>query len=361
MEEKSINKNAAESFLADLDDRYLDEVHQMKGKGKVLQGPFGLVVKCAACFALAVIVGFSSLSAAAAAGSLKAYELLYALDPVLAEKMSPVMESAVDQGIEMKVAGIYVHGKEADIYVTMQDLEGSRIDATTDLFDSYSIHTNCDQWGGCSLVDFDVETHTATFLIQVGQDDEKIGGKKMIFSVSQFLAGKRVGWVDLPEIELSELLTKEADHRPAQEVLQILQSQSVLGYGGETELKQLLVPNKEQIIIPAECEAKITAYGMVEGKLHVQVYYEDVHNRDDHGYIQLVDAQGVEHDCETKADFWDKDHIGRYEEYEFDMSPDELAGCRVIGYFSTGAQIYKGDWKISFPIVNMEEESPASH
>ena len=180
----------------------------------------------------------------------------------------------------------------------------------------------------------------------------------MTFSVSQFLAGKHVGWVDLPEIELSHLLTKEADHRPAQEVLQILQSQSVLGYGGENELTRLLLPNEEQTIMPVECGAKITAYGMVEGKLHVQVYYEDILNRDDHGDIQLVDAQGVRHVCETTADFWDKDHIGRYEEYEFDMSPDELAGCKVIGYFSTGAKLYKGNWKISFPIENMEDESP---
>ena len=346
------NKSVAEVFLDDLDDRYLEEIIHAKGAGKRLQGPWSAVLKCAACFALAMVVAFSGLSAATAAGSLKAFELLYVIDPDLAEKMTPVAESAVDQGIEMRVAGIYVHGKEVDIYVTMQDLEGDRIDGTMDLYDSYSIHTNCDQWGGCSLASYDEETHTATFLIQVGQNDEKIKGKKMTFSVKQFLAGKHVGWVDLDQIDLEKVIKYEADHRPVEEVLQIIQSADGRAYGHDTELTELLLPNEEQTIVPVERGAKITAYGMVDGKLHVQVYFEDVHNRDDHGYICLVDKDGTEHYCTGTAVFWDKDRIGRYEEYEFDFTADELSGSRLIGYFSVGARVYEGDWRITFPIVN---------
>ena len=234
--------------------------------------------------------------------------------------------------------------------------KGKRLDGTADLFDSYSIHTNLDQWGGCTLVDFDEETCTATFLIKAGLYDQKIDGKKMTFSVKRFLSGKQEGWVELPQIDLSEVVAQNADFRPEREVQEMIQSHLEHEYSGSgTGLSMLLIPNDKQTFSPVEEGAKITAYGIVDGKLHVQVYYENVHGRDDHGDIQLVDANGMEHVRSATAYFWDKDRFGRYEEYEFDIPVEELSKYTVIGYFSTGAKLYEGDWKITFPIVNMEE------
>ena len=73
------------------------------------------------------------------AGSSSAYEALYTFFPGAAEFFSPVNESCVDNGIEMCVKAIYVHDDSADIYISMKDLTGDRIDETTDLFDSYEI------------------------------------------------------------------------------------------------------------------------------------------------------------------------------------------------------------------------------
>lgn len=338
----------AESFLENIDDKYLEEA--MKGKRT-----WSRAAKIAASMAAVVVLAFSSLTAATAAGSLTAYEYLYKLNPYLAEKMTPVMKSCIDQGIEMKVVGIYVHDTIADIYVSMQDLEEDRIDGTADLFDSYSIHTNCDQWGGCTLVDYDEETHAATFLIKVGLYDQKIDGRKMTFSVSRFLSGKQETWKELPEIDLAKVVSEEADYRPEVEVLNLLESRRDRGYSEYTTgLPKLLVPNETQTFSPV-VGAKITAYGIVDGKLHVQVYYEDVHGRDDHGDIQLLDANGMNVLRSGDACFWDKDRKGRYEEYEFDVPMDDLSEYTVIGYFSTGAKLYQGNWKITFPFTNIEE------
>ena len=348
-------KGMAEAFLGEIDEKYLQETIQFSVRKK--QGRYWkMALKTAACIALVAVLGISSLSAATAAGSLKAYEYLYKLDPALAEKMSPVAQSCVDQDIEMRVAGIYVHGDIVDVYVTMQDLTGSRLDGTADLFDSYSIHTNLDQWGGCTLVDFDEETCTATFLIKAGLYDNKIEGKKMTFSVSRILSGKQEEWVDLKQINLSEVVSQKADYRLERKVQELIQSPIEHDYSGSgTGLPMLLVPNEAQTFAPVETGAKITAYGMVDGKLHVQVYYEDVNGRDDHGDIQLVDANGVYQLRSEVAYFRDKDRVGRYEEYEFNVSAEELPKYQVIGYFSTGAKLYEGNWKITFPIVNMEE------
>ena len=357
MKEMNITKQnlAGEIFLSDLDERFLEEAMKADETRRMEKGPWVNIMKIAACLALVVVVCFSSLSVATAAGSLRAYELLYALDPYLAEKMSPVMESCVDQGIEMKVAGIYVHGDIVDIYVTMQDLEGNRIDGTTDLFDSYSIHTNLDQWGGCSLVAYDEGTHTASFLITAGLYGKKIEGKKMTFSVSKFLSKKQEGWFSLSEIDLARVVSEKADARTVGEVLNLINSATKHEEIDGAELEKLLVPNDAQTFAPVQDGAKITAYGMVDGRLHVQVYYEDIHERDDHGDIQLVNQNGENVICSGMEYFWDSAQKGRYVEYEFDVPADELSNYGLVGYFSTGAQLFEGNWKISFPIVNQEE------
>ena len=360
----------AEGILAGIDDKFIEEAMNYNGEaGETLRAKqvtfkkraWKLGIRMAACLALLTVISFSSLSVATASGSVKAYEYLYKLNPYLAERMTPVEKTCVDQGIEMKVAGIYVHGEIMDIFITMQDIEGDRIDDTTDLFDSYSINVNCDQWGGCTLVDYDEETKTATFQIMMGLYDHKIEGKKMTFSVKKFLSAKQQGWKDLPEIDLGKVSAEKAEYLPEAEVAELLATKLDMGYPERTSgLPKLLVPNDAQTISVAD-GMKVTAYGMVDGKLHVQVYYEDVKGRDDNGDVQLLDENGMEHVRSVAAYLQDKDHKGRYEEYEFDVPADELSNYSVIAYYSTGAKLYEGDWKITFPFTNVEElEKPLS-
>lgn len=370
MNQKEVLKSAgaAETFLAGLDDKFIEEAIRGTERGddgkviafakqeKTAKKKFmARLLKIAACVAAVLVVGFTSLSVATATGSLKAYEFLYKLNPYLAEKMVPVEKSSVDQGIEMRIAGICVEGDVVDAYVTLRDLEGDRIDGTTDLFDSYSIETNCDQWGGCSLVDYDEETRTATFLLKMGLYDRQLGGKKMTFRVRRFLSGKQEMETVLSQIDLKAMSKEEANALPKEELEKKIGSKrSNMVYSSEDELvPRCLVPNEAQ-----ECRiadgASITAYGIVDGKLHVQVYYEDVHGRDDHGDVHLVQPDGKWILREAAVNFWDKERIGRYEEYVFDVPVQELDQYEVGGYFSLDAKLYEGDWKISFPFTNVE-------
>ena len=61
-----------------------------------------------------------------------------------------------------------------------------------DLFDSYRLHTPFDCTGHCKLVNYDPDTHTATFLVTLEQwDRQSIEGEKLTFSVQKLLSGKK--------------------------------------------------------------------------------------------------------------------------------------------------------------------------
>lgn len=78
----------------------------------------------------------------------------------------------------MEVVSANVHDNVADIYISMQDLTGDRIDETIDLFDSYYIKPAYDSVGNCKLVDYNDTTKMATFLIRISQfDNQKISRK----------------------------------------------------------------------------------------------------------------------------------------------------------------------------------------
>ena len=52
-------------------------------------------------------------------------------------------------------------------------MTGDRIDETTDLFDSYSIHTTADSMSGCESVSYDKETKTKTS-IQISHEEKRL-------------------------------------------------------------------------------------------------------------------------------------------------------------------------------------------
>ena len=70
-------------------------------------------VRIAACLVLVIVMSFSTLSIAAAGGSITAYDILYSLYPEVAEKLTPVNMSCEDNGIRMNVEAVNVDGATA--------------------------------------------------------------------------------------------------------------------------------------------------------------------------------------------------------------------------------------------------------
>ena len=55
-------------------------------------------------------------------------------------------------GLSLRSFRLIVEGNEAKIFISVQDIDGDRIDETTDLFDSFSINTPFDCSSSCENI-----------------------------------------------------------------------------------------------------------------------------------------------------------------------------------------------------------------
>lgn len=346
-----MNELIKEKILDGIEDKYLSEamdyakIHKVK-KQRLIH----VLGRMVACFAIIIGLSVSSLSIAVAAGNMAAYDVLYAIYPDIAIKLMPVNASCEDGGIRMEVEGVSIQDSCAYVYISMHDLEGKYIDESIDLFDSYSIHTNADQIGGCTLVDFDSGTRKATFLITIqNMDGTPIEGSAMTFSVSQFLTGKSEIQEELTQISLDAI--SEVTETEREESLNIRGGSYTDGYAVEGMKQEYLCVDDSKLFVPTP-GVTVTNYGFINNKLHVQVYYEDILQFDNHGYIYLVGRDGKEVLPVSSTAFWDEERKGSYEEYIFDISADEINEYAIYGHFFTCQNLVKGDWKVSFTIEN---------
>ena len=318
------------SAIGEIDDRFISDAHVQR---RVLPMARRLVALAAAL----ILVLSLGVSALAAADVDPAYDFLYKFSPSLAQRLKPVQLTCVDNGIEMNVISADVEGNEANVLVSLRDLEENRVDATTDLFDSYEIRTPSPSFEGtCSMLDYDEKSSTATFLIHLVQPDgTNIEGDKITFSVSCFISGKQ-SFEDPLDIDLS-----------AAELNPNTQTDVALRGADDFACDTFLVPGEG--IAPTK-DVRITAMGYIDGKLHVQAHFADILTTDTHGLIYLSDGSNEPLDPVAEFAFWDTEKTGSYEEYIFDISPADAGKYQLYGWFETSEGFYTGDWQVTFAL-----------
>ncbi len=337
-----------EEALKNIDEKYIDEALDDIGRKRSVKRA---LLRATAVAAALVIASVGALTGAVALGSMTAYRVVHKILPEFAEGLTPVHETCEDQGIRMTVEGVKIEGGSAEVLVSLTDLTGDRVDETTDLFDSYTIHSTADGSYGCVAIDYDKKTKTKTFMIYIDQD-EPIRGDKLDFSVRSLLTGKADEKYRLPEIKNAIPAV-----RKTKTVSMVNTRGASLGekYGGwdfdaweayEQSVK-LLDPDPDQMFSPTD-GVTVTAWGWVDDQLHVQVLYDDISRLDNHGYVYFEGGQTINPDFDIS--FWDKDHVNSYEEYVFeDIVPQDLTDGSFWGRFVTtppDGQI-NGRWNVS--------------
>lgn len=278
------------------------------------------------------------------------YRLMYLVSPVIAQHFMPVQRSDVDNGIKMEVVSAYIHGNTAEIYITMQDLEGDRIDSTTDLFDSYNINSPFDCICHCERAGYEESTKTATFLISIEQwGDIDISGDKVTFSVGAFLSNQK----KYENISIPVDLSKVSD---------AVQTQTVSTIGGSAAQEEwfdkilddmpALTPETAGNEFPVD-GMDLTGIAYVDGMLHIQTSVKNALENDNHGFFYLVNNRGEKTECVYSFAFMENTEQGErvdYREEVFQIPQEELAGYTLHGDFVTTGRKTDGNWRVTFPL-----------
>ena len=279
------------------------------------------------------------------------YELMYLVSPAVAQFYRPVQLSDEYDGIRMEVVAAYIHEETAEIYITLQDLEGDRLDETTDLYDSYSIHMPYSAIGNCRKVGYDPESGILTYLITVTQENgRKIEGEKLTFSVGGYLGQKQ----EYEKIEIPIDLTQVTDAQ-CQYVDSPANGGTMTGHSGlvtdMSETYPVLVPQLADPDFPIE-GVKFTGIGYVEGKLHIQYAVENALNNDNYGFFFLQNEAGEMLQEAGSISFYEGSGKKRmdYRDSVFLIPQGELQDYRLYGDFVISEGFHEGNWQVTFPI-----------
>lgn len=288
----------------------------------------------AACLLLA-------LPAMAAVDSL--YEQLYRVAPDIAQYFRPVRMADEDKGILMEVESQLVEGDTARVLLSLRDTKENRVDATCDLYDSYSIRTPRGLVGHCETMGFEEKTGKASFLVTLqDMDGKNIAGDKITFSLGCFLSGKKAYEDIAVPVDLSALAVEKPDR------IVMPTGGGVPAPGQEIKALQEEAPYDA---FPVKGIA-LTGIGLMDGKLHVQMRVENRLQNDNHGYFYLKDAEDNMIRSSDTIYFIDTASGGRvdYIEDVFAVPPDTLKHCTLHGSFYTADQYTEGDWQVTFPL-----------
>ena len=307
------------------------------------------VSKRPALAAVAVCLALALGLPAFAANVEPVYTLLYRASPAAAQYLQPVRERDEDNGIRMEVVSAAVQGDTAEVWVSLQDLAGSRVDETTDLFDSYSIRSPADQSAHCELAGYDKTTGTALFRVQITRADGKSWqGEKVTFSLKKFLSRKAAyEQVDIP-LDLTRLPQNAAT-----------MAVSFSGYAGpegeRPDTFDVLVPGEGQQDVPVEGFSLTGAAWAADG-LHIQLAVKNRQQNDNNGDVYLLGPDGEKNYYDFLCYFRQGEGESRvdYMEYVFSGTPQTLADCRLAGDFYTAGLLTEGSWKVTFRLKGSE-------
>jgi len=319
-----------------------------------------LGIKTAAVAAVILVFTFAVMPAIAANVPV-IYELMYLVSPPTAQFFMPVRKSCEDNGIRMEVVSTYIYEDTAEVYITLQDLTGDRVDETTDLYDSYSIHLPFDSSATCRMVGYDKETKTATFLIKITQwGNRHIEGSKLTFSVRCFISDKRA-YEDVPiNIDLGSL---ENPPEIKETKIGVVGGPKVDKY---FPFDSSLIDRKSNVIVPSGVVYTpvdgfdITGIGYVDDMLHVQMAIAD-RSKDNHGYFYLKDKRENKIYYDYSFTFSEYGEAGdgnaktAHEVYVFNIPQDEISNYELYGSFYTTGLYTEGNWRVTFPL-NVDEK-----
>ena len=257
-------------------------------------------------------------------------DLLYQVNPALAQALRPVGLACEDQGVRMEVLAAMRDEDTTVVYLTMQDQTGDRIDGTLDIYDYW---VQGARMSNCQLVDWDPDTKTGTLRMTATGETQS----KVTVRVDSFLSHKeKLEAVPAP-LSLAELPAAQ----PA-----ALDRRDLSGMGGEIEEPgkrgefTILAWDAWDQPIPGAEFVHITNAGVLGDALHIQTRWNE--SVDDHGSLYLLSPSGERRPCDYHLSFGKGGYGRNYQEYVFSLPAGGLFRLAGAGGFYRQPQLHRG-------------------
>lgn len=319
-----------------------------------------LVTIAAAC--MAMVFGL-----AAAATAFPGFETFIAnMGEDLRQLVQPIAEEITDDGICMQVVAAVNDGDTAVVYITLQDLEGDRIDETTELYDR---NLGDGMMGFAHMVYFDEETRTATYRME-SMGTETVSGKKITVNVSALLSGGEWQENIATGLYLSDVMALNA--QPAIVVPDPLGSmgfsysvnpatnKKLEGMMEQTSIA-VLQPDANPTTLPKTDLLTISNIGIVDGFLHIQQKPQEMERLNIILPYLMYPGQSDERPLAVAyASFGTPETYGDgvyapYNEHIFELPQDVPPQDVQLALTAYTYQLYvEGNWKVTFVL----DESP---
>lgn len=304
--------------------------------------------------AIALIVLIPAATVAAIAYS-SYNKLLEDIPPEYSEYLEPVEAPYEQDGIRMELVAYTYSGNTLIAYINLEDTEGlGRI--TEELMGHMDFFSVSGSTGySWSVANYDEEAGILTYKLEA----ELAGADKLTVSINDLYYAPVTYTQHDTGINLSEAYDIET------QVAEVNASAFGLYKGVDAEydipeideLSTLLAPGIMDIKIPGISCFKITNMGILDEKLHIQVWidlsesasYFEIYLQDSDGnIIEPSFSSGYSHES---GEYWEMGNC--YWDYEFEVDLDNLSKYKLLTDATESPKL-EGQWEVTIPIEEDE-------
>lgn len=314
----------------------------------------------AAVFCLIVTCSMGVLAAAAPHSD----NLFAILGEQVFSLLQPVERSCVQNGIETTVVAAMNDRDTVDIYVAVRDVEGSRVNARTDLADVSLSGLLIPP--SVQLVQFDEKSATATFRIE-GYCGEDLNGKKVTLSIGAVLLNKSDYLSQNTGVNVAEIA--QAFPEPVFQTLTGSRAYTTVGNGDEAPLF-----SDDKALVPAESEesallqllpwGSLAAGGVADGSLHLLVRPDEVGRYARYTDVRLIDKKHPDQTDQTlhtiefgKVETIADNQYYEYTEYVIPLPENVKSETLSIAYSGvTYEEVIRGKWSATFRLESVSRQ-----
>lgn len=284
--------------------------------------------------------------------------LLDTVDSRFESFLQPIQLTSENKGIKMEVVSAMKDEDMIVIYITLQDIDGNRIDETLDLNDSYRIE-GLNAYTS-EVVNYNEQSKTATIRIQANSK-KNINNKIVEFSLDSFISNEKNISSSLDNNILADNLENEVENPVKLNIDNISGGGGIL-YKEIINKKDIYILEKDKLNIKFNEIAymNITNIGIINNQLHIQTKL-DKSKYDNHGLLYLTDNEGNKINASSTSISYSFDENGTtiygndYIEYIFDLKNINLNNIKLNADVFYSENYIEGPWKTRFKIESISE------